>query len=294
MHPKNTSKSNGDIFTVVTSSSPLIKHTPKPSWALLSEENQPHPYFQYMPCLDLLASKTTLTTVALSIQSYKLYIITYASYNYNTNQGSHVMAITTGIDLLWLNPGPCMRNGITMNPKGAELCSLTTALYLSLWICCTLNIHYGSIAFLCDSKLTIKLLSNTAQNLPSANPTNNIDLIIECPEILQQLPIRTMFQWLQGHSKGECYLCSIQRKVHDTAKQFNTITKICPHILPPSYEVAVSINGKLIPTNIRWHRQKRAHSEDPCNKIIKDTTCTVKQFEDIDWIAHEKAYIASG
>jgi hypothetical protein len=244
--------------------------------------------------LTSLTTIPTLAKIATDVQSYKLFIITDGSYDYMTRQGSQAIAITNSKELLWLGAGPCLSNGIAMNPKRSELCGLASALYLALWICLDQKIHYGSITFLCNSKCTVNTLRDISQCLPLKHPTNDIDLALECRTIIKNLHIKTYYNWLPGHKKSDDVLSKIQRDVHTDAKSHNKITSPSPTVLPPSYEIAIGMQRKIIPTNLKGIVNQVAHETEIRNTIMKNTGWTIQQFHDIDWRAHQKVFCSIG
>jgi hypothetical protein len=292
--PKYRNKSTRNSFTVVCSSSPLIEEINLSTHSTTSYGTHPHPYFRYMLNLTSLTTIPTLAKIATEVQSYKLFIITDGSYDYMTKQGSHAIAITNNKKVLWLGAGPCIGNDIAMNPKRAELCGLASALYLALWICLDQEIHYGSITFLCDSKRAVNTLRDISQCLPLKHPTNDIDLALECRTIIKKLPIKAYFNWLPGHKKADDVLSKIQRDVHTAAKSCNKIISPSPTVLPPSYEIAIGLQRKIISTDLKGIVNQVAHETEIRNTIMKNTGWTLHQFQDIDWRAHQKAFCSIG
>lgn len=276
------------------SSSLLVEDQPGSVQTYSSYETFPHQFFKHMLRLEDLNTIPTLSSIAQAILSYKLVIITDGSHNYVSKQGSQAMALTNGTELLWLNDGPCMGHGMTMNPKRAKLCGLTSALYLALWVCLNQTIHYGSIAFLCNSKGAIATLNRIAGGLPLKKPVNDMDLTVECHEIIKKLPIKVKFKWLPGHKRADDLLSKIQRTVQPAAKQRNSENSTPTSILPPSYKIAISYKGQLIPTNLRKIVQKVAHTTDLQETVMKNTGWTLSQFKEINWLAHERAFLSLG
>jgi hypothetical protein len=292
--PKYTNKSTRNSFTVVCSSSPLIEEINLNTHSTTSYGTHPHPYFRYMLNFTSLTTIPTLAKIATEVQSYKLFIITDGSYDYMTKQGSHAIAITNNKKVLWLGAGPCLGNDISINLKRAELCGLASALYLALWICLDQEIHYGSITFLCDSKRAVNTLRDISQCLPLKHPTNDIDLALECRTIIKKLPIKAYFNWLPGHKKADDVLSKIQRDVHTAAKSHNKIISPSPTVLPPSYKIAIGLQSKIIPTNLKGIVNQVAHEMEIRNMIMKNIGWTLHQFHDVDWRAHQKAFCSIG
>lgn len=238
--PKYTSKSSRSYFTVITSASPLEEDQQSTAQNHNQLDTFPRPYFAHMLRMDNLTIIPTLPAISQAILLYRLVIISDGSYNYVTKQGSQAFALANGEKILWINDGPCIAHGMTMNLKRAELCGLTSALYLALWICSSPPIHYGSITFMCDSMGAIPTLKRIYSGLPLKHPVNYMDLTVECQRIIKTLPVKVNFQWLPGHKRANDPLSRIQREVHTTAKQCNKENSTQISILLPSYEIAIS------------------------------------------------------
>ncbi len=137
-------------------------------------------------------------------------------------------------------------------------------------------------------------MNRIAGGLPLKKPVNDMDLTVECHEIIKKLPIKVKFKWLPGHKRADDLLSKIQRTVQPAAKQRNSENSTPTSILPPSYKIAISYKGQLIPTNLRKIVQKVAHTTDLQETVMKNTGWTLSQFKEINWLAQERAFLSLG
>lgn len=98
-----------------------------------------------------------------------------------------------------------------MMPYGAELCRLTSAFFLLLWVCNKTSIKDGNVVIYCDNETAINNVFKNplSTNNPYEHLAVDINLITCAREILVlQLPldVQNKKEWVKGHYKGAKHL----------------------------------------------------------------------------------------
>jgi hypothetical protein len=168
---------------------------------------------------DIMPKLAAITEAIL--QGDGLFICANGSFIKEREQGAQawVLAGSNGT-VLWRGAGPSVGNPEAMMAYMAELCSLTFAFFLLLWVCNESDIQHENAVITCDFETTLhEVFKNPlTNNIPYAYLAADIDLITCVRDLLLEFPLEVHLkkEWVKGHYKGEKPL---KRQLNDMADE---------------------------------------------------------------------------
>jgi hypothetical protein len=129
------------------------------------------------------------------------------SFIKDRQQGAQAWVLVTSVGtVLWRGSGPSVGHPEAMTAYRAELCGITSAFFLLLWVCNETATEYGDFVIYCDNETALNEVfkSQLSTNNTYAHLAADIDLITCTSDIILQLPpeVHLKKEWVKGHYKG--------------------------------------------------------------------------------------------
>ncbi len=201
------------------------------------------------------------------------------------------------VTVLWRGAGPSVGHPEAMTAYRAELCGLTSAFFLLLWVCNESDIQHGNAVIYCDNETALnEVFKNPlTTNNPYAYLAADIDLITCARDLLLQLPFEVQLkkEWVKAHYKGEKQL---KHNLNDMADKlavtFNSKRRppATSNVYSPLSEAKILLDSAPITSQLRKIILAISHAPDLQQHIIKSSNWEERTFQLVDWRAHKKAF----
>ncbi len=186
-----------------------------------------------------------------------------------------------------------------MSPYRAELCGLTSILFLIQWVCVAEKIEEGKVIIYCDNETALNEVFKTPR--PTSNPYKqlaaDIDLITCVRDLLLQLPLslEVKKEWVKGHYTGSDR--KLKHDLNDMADElagnFNSSTRAAgnkPPILYPLYEAELIHKNTIVTSRLQQLVVSAIHTPTLQRYIVEKAGWHPTVFRKIDWDAHKSAF----
>jgi hypothetical protein len=293
-----------DLFTATASQNPMPSPAPDPTGTnditITNDCHTPHPFYQHLLqwSTDHLSPYTFC--IASPLTGGVLHICADGAYIKEFQQGSHSWILSdSNQNILWKGVGPSTGHSAVMTSYRAELCGITSALFMLLWICNQEDVEYGSVTLYCDNEGALNQVFNKSR--PFKNPYDflsaDIDLITCARDLLLQLPIEVhvKHEWVKGHYTGKKRQLKheLNHLADTTAREYNSSRRppsSTPPVPCPTSEVELIHNNSIITSRLLQLVKSAIHDAPLRTHITSHAGWDDTTFDRVDWTSHEKAF----
>jgi hypothetical protein len=155
---------------------------------------EPHPFYKTLLQWDTNAIMPHVAAITEAIQGGGLFMCADGSFIKDRQQGVQAWVLSTSDGtVLWRGAGPSIGHPKAMMAYRAELCGLTSAFFLLLWVCNESDLQHGSAVIYCDNETALnEVFKNPlTTNNPYAYLAADIDLITCARDLLLHCPLRS-------------------------------------------------------------------------------------------------------
>lgn len=198
--------------------------------------------------------------IAEHIELDNLFVCTDGAYQQETKQGSHAWVFSSSTHILWQGSGPSPGHPNAMSPYRAELCGLTSCLYILHWVCTNESVNCGKVTIYCDNATALRELFTKPPktNNPYRMLKPDIDLLAYARVLLQNITDRidVKKEWVKGHYSGPNRkqkhnlnnvadaLAGMQNSMRHPSNKYTTI-------MPPLYEAELIHNDHIVTSKLQ-------------------------------------------
>ncbi len=280
---------------------PEEQHSPESNHLWEADgEVTPHPYYQQLLSWNTDKIAPAALSISRAISDGSLLVCADGSYFKVSQQGSHAWVFATQQrTVLWKGAGPALGHPSVMSPYRAELCGLTSVLFIILWVCNKHDIDSGSVRILCDSESALDQVFSTVRgsNNPLKQLASDFDLLSCAKDILLHLPVNITVtkEWVKGHYTGPNR--TLQHDLNDLADKlavdYNSAHRKesgHPPIVSPISEAELICDNSIITSRLPHLIKAARHTDALIDQILKQTGWSHSTFKRVDWEAHKQAF----